>query len=1735
MSFTPYFYDVSVANAVDYDGDGYVRQFDISFDVDSNIAGDYYVILREEAGDYDPYIASSITYSVNGAVSDYHSFTVWADATGPDLSHGTANFYLQLVDASTNNVVQTWTQANDSSLGPRLVELGSEDQQNFGAGDIPSNTTTGGVLAVDGGSLSGTVHGAGDQDWYQVELLVGHQYQFELQGAASAQGTLDNPAVRVVDDSGYEWAYSESTGADASLIFTPLWSGTWYVSAEAITTSTGTYTLSATEVDIPGDLLTGVYLDSFGSGASVTGTVDVAQDQDWYLVWLDAGHTYVIDLQGQDSGQGTLDDPVVQLLDYSGGAIAFDDDSGTGLDSRIIYTPASSDLYYVSAQGFADSTGTFTLSLYDGGGGAPGAAFTPSFYDVDISDLVDLDGDGYAREFQLSFDVDSNIEGEFYVDVYVEYGAGDDTIDGGAGDDTVFGGGFGFDSYVTSSPTFTVNGAVTDYQTLTINADAAGPVLSHGTAQFVLYLYDANTYELVQVWGQDEDADLGSQLIELGSEDQQNFGPGDAPANASTTGVLAVGASLAGTVSGAGDQDWYQIELIRGHQYQFDLGGGTLVDPDVRLVDAFGYQVAPYGSLDSSFTFIPYESGTYYVSAQGGGVSTGTYVLSATELDISGNIYSGAYLSMFSGSDSLTGTVDFAGDQDWYGLYLYANHQYVIDLQGAASGEGTLVDPFVRLVDFSGNELAFDDDSGSGLDSQLTYTVASTGYYYVSAQAFGSATGTFTLSVHDTEIAGNTSTTGVLVVDDSVTGLIDPAYDSDWYQVTLVAGHEYVFDLQGAPSGMGTLADPSLQLYDSSGYWLDYDYDSGLGVESSMHYVAGYSGTYYVSASGGFTGGTGTFTLSATDLGIPFDAVPGDASTTETIDVGSSVAGTLEFSGDHDWYQVTLVAGQNYIFELLGAPSGSGTLGDPLLVLLNASGNQVGYSDDSGGTLESRITYEAPSSGTYYLSAQGFAEYYSGTYTLSATDAETLGSEVPSNLHLNTVQIEGALEAIILSVVVDADGSIIAVGGVLTDKDIDIVLIRFNADGSRDSDFGVDGVVRTDLDGGSDWATQVGLLPGGGIAITGYDGDETGNSSFFVALYTADGVLDPGYSDDGVARIDQEPGYGFESAGSMVVQPNGMVVAGGASSSLGALDFMVARFQTDGVLDTAFSGDGIVMTATGLEGYISSMALEPDGQILVAGDVLVDDVTYEYDFAVARYNTSGALDASFGDDGIVLVPVGFDAYVATILLQPDGGMIVAGTADYGFVLVRLLEDGSVDTAFGGNGVAYSGFGFYSFMGAAALQEDGRIVVAGETWVDGNWDLVVARFEANGALDTSFNGTGSLIADLSHGGDDIVTAIAVREDGSIVIGGSSAGSAVLGLLILGTEADDDLVGGVGDDTVVAFSGNDTLDGALGSDSMEGGSGNDYYYVDDEGDVVFETNNNPVGEEGPRLLHNEGGTVDTVDAGIDYILGTYLENLLQSGGLDIDGIGNSLDNFLRGNVGANVLDGLGGNDSIMGELGADTLGGGQGLDTIDGGAGDDWILGGRGSDSIFGLAGADHLEGSPGFDTIQGGTGNDSVYGGQAGDVLYGNRGGDLLDGGLGADSVYGAQGADLLIGGTGGDYLEGNFGIDTLNGGAGDDTMSGGGGIDRFVYTSTLLGTGDVTAGGQDQIFATTGDVVDLQLLLANTVDEIAVVGTTIQIDVNNDGTFNALQDFQITVTGVTSVTFQAADGLFHLA
>ncbi|MGF6288149.1 cadherin-like domain-containing protein, partial [Pseudomonas silensiensis] len=247
-------------------------------------------------------------------------------------------------------------------------------------------------------------------------------------------------------------------------------------------------------------------------------------------------------------------------------------------------------------------------------------------------------------------------------------------------------------------------------------------------------------------------------------------------------------------------------------------------------------------------------------------------------------------------------------------------------------------------------------------------------------------------------------------------------------------------------------------------------------------------------------------------------------------------------------------------------------------------------------------------------------------------------------------------------------------------------------------------------------------------------------------------------------------------------------------------------------------------------------------------------------------------------------------------------------------------------------------------------------------------------------------------------------------------------------VINGNPDDDVLQGLGgNDTLFGNGGNDLLDGGSGADRLEGGLGNDTYLVDDLGDVVVEA-------------ANSGD--DTVQASIDYTLGSNVERLTLLGGAHLNGTGNTLANTLIGNSGNNLLDG------------------GDGIDNLQGGAGNDTLLGGAGNDSLSGGDGNDVLDGGAGNDSMAGGAGDDLYLIAQTGDSVSeaSGEGTDTV-----RTSITYSLGANLEnleltgtanLAGTGNDLdnrLTGNSGRNTLNGGVGNDWLAGRQGNDTYVY------------------------------------------------------------------------------------
>ena len=195
------------------------------------------------------------------------------------------------------------------------------------------------------------------------------------------------------------------------------------------------------------------------------------------------------------------------------------------------------------------------------------------------------------------------------------------------------------------------------------------------------------------------------------------------------------------------------------------------------------------------------------------------------------------------------------------------------------------------------------------------------------------------------------------------------------------------------------------------------------------------------------------------------------------------------------------------------------------------------------------------------------------------------------------------------------------------------------------------------------------------------------------------------------------------------------------------------------------------------ENTAAAMVLQSDGKIVLAGIAFNGR---DYDFALARLNVDGSLDATFNENGKLLLPMseGYDRALA-LATQADGKIIVTGFADTdpnpnhdsrAFAVARLHIDGSLDSSFGSGGRAIVPMGSnYDFVNAVEVQSDGKIVLAGNAGYEAAADFAVARLNPDGSLDSTFNGTGKSIVPMISGGDR-ANALAIQRDGKIVLGG-----------------------------------------------------------------------------------------------------------------------------------------------------------------------------------------------------------------------------------------------------------------------------------------------------------------------------------------------------------------------------
>jgi uncharacterized delta-60 repeat protein len=353
-------------------------------------------------------------------------------------------------------------------------------------------------------------------------------------------------------------------------------------------------------------------------------------------------------------------------------------------------------------------------------------------------------------------------------------------------------------------------------------------------------------------------------------------------------------------------------------------------------------------------------------------------------------------------------------------------------------------------------------------------------------------------------------------------------------------------------------------------------------------------------------------------------------------------------------------------------------------------------------------------------------------------------------------------------VAIQSDGKIVAVGRAEGTGDDDFALARYNPNGSLDTSFSGDGRQTTNF-GFTDFANQVALQGDGQIVAVGFTGGNSGGD-FALARYDTNGVLDPGFSGDGRQTTDFSPdAFDHDEATGVALQTDGKIVAVGP---VGGNDFALARYDTGGALDPSFSGDGKQTTDFAGPDRANGVAIQPDAKIVAVGNAGGPGVRPGGDFALARYNPDGSLDLSFSGDGKQTTDFpGFDQ-ANGVAIQDDGKIVAVGTNDIfseDFALARYNPNGSLDLSFSGDGKQTTDFAGEPFTvtGATgvAIQPDNKIVAVGS---NGQGGFALARYNPNGQLDPSFSGDGKQATDF--GGFDAASGVALQPNGKIVVVG-----------------------------------------------------------------------------------------------------------------------------------------------------------------------------------------------------------------------------------------------------------------------------------------------------------------------------------------------------------------------------
>lgn len=736
-------------------------------------------------------------------------------------------------------------------------------------------------------------------------------------------------------------------------------------------------------------------------------TIESASDHDWFRLDTQANQLLLLEVAGKDDNAGSLSDPALTLRDASGTQINFDDDSGTGLSSRIAFRAPAAATYFLDVSGVDSATGSYQIRVLGEAAADPDAAGNTSTTRVLVPNEMQIgrresptDADWYRVDLTA---------GTIYEFAAIGAGLADPLLRLRAADGTLL---------VTNDDSNGSLDSIIEYR-----APASGA-----------YYLDVGAYSSTDtgaysVWAQQTETfstDTFSFATGTFSQAEGNSGSRPFSVAINRTGSLAQSATVVvqlehvtssnadlelGTAGADGQAPTFAVSFGAGAAssvLNLLIKGDTTLEPDerfnLRLVANTGQST---GAIDTMAVFIANDD-------QASGASSLQPVYRFAKIS------NGAYF--FTGSKPeqeqiIAGFPDFR--PEGVGFYAYADRAVGAPVfrfanlnNGGYFYTGSVAERDATVANYP--NMRFEGSTFSVAtpitpQAQPVYRLANLtngAYLYTpsiqerdAAQALGfwryEGVSFFAPGLPDTsttpiadDYASDSRTSGRIAAGQTINGAIGVIGDADWFAISLDAGQRYVFDLKANPENSVQLGDPLLALWNGAAQFLVADDNSGGGTAARIQFTPSLSGTYYLDAQGN-GGARGAYLLTAASAGsnVAADDFAATSATTGRAEPGRTASGQIEVAGDSDWLSVSLEGGQQYTISV----AANGSALRPAVEVIGPAGATIATNPNTAGAASLQLAVTAPTAGQYFVAVKGTPIGAIGAYTVSTSTPSAPG------------------------------------------------------------------------------------------------------------------------------------------------------------------------------------------------------------------------------------------------------------------------------------------------------------------------------------------------------------------------------------------------------------------------------------------------------------------------------------------------------------------------------------------------------------------------------------------------------------------------------------------------------------------------------------------------------------------------------------------------------------------------